>query len=159
MKDTETALGTGGSILAVVTVTLLAACASGPPQPAELDTKNTECAHCRMVASDRHFAAQIVAPGEEPRFFDDIGCLRDFLKAAPALAPGAIAYVADHRTAEWVPAGEAVYTRAADISTPMNSGLVAHASTASRDADAAAKTGQPVSIADIFGPAGPPRGR
>ena len=112
-----------------------------------------------MVASDRHFAAQIVAPGEEPRFFDDVGCLRDFLKATPTPAPGAIAFVADHRTAEWVPAATAVYTRAAGVHTPMNSGLVAHASAMSRDEDAAAKTGQPVPITDVFGPAGPPRGR
>jgi copper chaperone NosL len=80
----------------------LAACASGPPRPATLDTKNEQCATCRMAVSDARFAAQLVAPGEEPRFFDDLGCLRDWLTGGGAakLAAGTIAYVADHRTVD-----------------------------------------------------------
>lgn len=141
----------------LLTVTLLTACAGGLPQPAALDTRNTECAHCRMIASDVHFAAQIVAPGEEARFFDDIGCLRDYLKASPALASESVAYVADHRTAEWVAAADAVYTRVTGLNTPMDSGVVAHADSASRDADAAARGGASVSVSELFGPSGPPR--
>ena len=40
------------------------------------------CAHCRMVIVSQATAAQIAAPGEEPRFFDEIGCLRDYLAGA-----------------------------------------------------------------------------
>jgi len=150
-------LGTRGSVLGVAAVTLVAACASGPPPPAALDTKNTECAHCRMIASDIHYAAQIVAPGEEPKFFDDVGCLRDYLNGGAAVPSDAVAYVADHRTGEWVKAADARYTKIVGYSTPMNSGLIAHASIASRDADPGAQRGQPVGVADVFGPKGPPR--
>jgi copper chaperone NosL len=150
-----TVLGTRYSILGVA-VALLAACGSGPPEPARLDTKNTECAHCRMLVSDAHYAAQIVAPGEEPRFFDDVGCLRDYLGGGAAVPAGAIAFVADHRTGEWVRAAEAVYTKIVGYSTPMNSGLIAHASAASRDADPGARRGEPVDMKDVFGEGGPP---
>lgn len=136
----------------------LAACAQGPPPPAPLDTANEACRHCRMMVSDVHYAAQIVAPAEEPLFFDDIGCLRDFLAQRPSLRKGAIAYVADHRTGAWVPAARAVYTKVETLATPMGSHLIAHADAASREADPAARGGAPLTPRDVFGPAGPPGG-
>ena len=63
-----------------------------------------------MAVSSAVFASQLVAPGELPRFFDDLGCLADYLKAGKAPA-GATAFVADHRTKAWVRADRAVYTR------------------------------------------------
>jgi len=132
---------------------------SGPPAPATLDTHNDACAWCRMAVSDVRFAAQLVAPAEEPRFFDDIGCLRDHLAAAKALPPQAAAYVADHRTKAWVPATSAVYTRVPGLSTPMGSRLIAHADAASREADPDARGGSGLSAADVFPQAAPPGGR
>ena len=134
----------------------LAACTAGPPSPAPLDTKNDACASCRMTVSDPRFAAQLVAPGEEPRFFDDIGCLRDFV--ARSRPRGAAAFVADHRTKAWVPAAVAVYTRVGGLETPMGSHIVAHRDAASRDADPDASGGSPLTPAEVFGPAGPPGG-
>ncbi len=37
-----------------------------------------------MAVSSARFASQIVAPGEEPRFFDDLGCLAAYLREHPA---------------------------------------------------------------------------
>jgi len=110
-----------------------------------------------MPVSDAKVAAQLVAPGEEPKFFDDIACLRDFLASGPA-PPGSVAYVADHSSGAWARASSAVYTRA-EIETPMGSHWIAHAGAASRDADPAARSGKPVAITEIFGPSGPPDGR
>ncbi len=137
---------------------VLAACARGPAEPAKLDTRNDSCAFCRMAVSDARFAAQLAAPGEEPRFFDDIGCLARHLAKKPPLPRGAVAFVADHRTREWVRASRAVYTRRESLETPMASHLVAHAAASSRDADPAAAGGTPVSAAGLFGPQGPPDG-
>ena len=64
---------------------------------------------------------------------------------------GATAFVADHRTKAWVRADRAVYTRVPGLETPMGSHVIAHADAASRDADPAAKTGQPVSASELFG--------
>ncbi len=134
------------------------ACRTRSPAPAPLDTRNDACAFCRMAVSDRHFAAQLVAPGEEALFFDDLGCLARHLAASRPHA-GAVAWVADHRTGEWVRTARATYTRNPRLETPMGSHLVAHADAASRDADPAARGGVPAPAAEIFGPAGPPDGR
>jgi copper chaperone NosL len=111
-----------------------------------------------MSVSAARFAAQIVEPGEEPRFFDDIGCLRDYLRSGARPGPGAVAYVADHRTSSWVRADRAVYTRVDTLETPMGSHLIAHADQASRDQDPAARGGAAVTPAELFGPDGPPAG-
>ncbi len=142
--------------LALVLAVLLAACSKGPTPPAQPDTRNDACGWCRMAVTDLRFAAQLVAPGEEPRFFDDIGCLAAFLKGGGAPVRGQVAYVADHRTKAWIRASSALYTKVPGLLTPMNSFLVAHADAASRSADDSARAGAPVTVADVFGPNGVP---
>jgi copper chaperone NosL len=141
---------------AVLVAALFAACAGGPAPPVALEAGAESCAWCRMSVSDPRLASQLVAPAEEPRFFDDIGCLRDFVRSTRARPEGMIAYVADHRTKAWVPAAAAVYSRCPGVATPMGSHLVAHADAASRDRDPAARGAQAVPGDDLFGPSGPP---
>jgi copper chaperone NosL len=112
-----------------------------------------------MPVSNPRLAAQLAAPGEEPRFFDDIGCLRDFLSRGAQPAPGAVAYVADHRTGAWVPADRAVFSRCSSVETPMNSHIVAHADAASRASDPSASACAPLAPSELFGAAGPPGGK
>jgi copper chaperone NosL len=134
---------------------VLTACAPAPG-PAPLDTRNDACAECRMAISDARLAAQIVAPAEEPRFFDEVGCLRAYLKAHPQHLPGATAYVADHRTGAWVPAVGAVYVRVPGLQTPMGGAILAHADAASRDQDDRAQGGTAMTPDEVFGPGGRP---
>lgn len=144
---------------ALILAALLAvACASGPPGPAALDTKNETCSWCRMAVSDVRSAGQLVAPSEEPHFFDDIGCLGRYVAASKSLPKGVVAYVADHRTKTWARATAAIYTSVASAETPMGSHLMAHADAASRDADPDAKGGTPRTVAEVFGPGGAPGG-
>jgi copper chaperone NosL len=110
-----------------------------------------------MAVSTAVFASQLVAPGENPRFFDDLGCLAGFLAAGKAPS-GAVAFVADHRTKLWLRADRAVYTRVPGLETPMGSHVIAHADAPSRDADADARGGSPVTVAELFGRGGPPTG-
>ena len=144
--------------LALIASVAALSCAGGAPGPAALDTKTETCGSCRMPVSDASLAAQLVAPGEEPKFFDDIVCLRDFLAASASRNPRSVAYVADHRTRAWVRASAAVYTRS-NLETPMGSHWIAHADPASRDADPAAAGGANVAVIGIFGAAGPPDAR
>jgi copper chaperone NosL len=137
---------------------LLPACRAGDPPPAALDTKNEACRFCRMPVSDPRLAAQLAAPGEEPALFDDIGCLRDFLKQSGERPNGAVAYVADHRTGAWIRAARATYSRCPAVETPMGSHLIAHADAASRDTDAGARGCAVESATAVFG-TGPPDGR
>ena len=104
-----------------------------------------------MAVSSPRFASQIVAPGEEPRFFDDLGCLAAYLRDHASLPPGAVAYVADHRSGDWVPPSAAVFTSVPGLETPMGSHVVAHASASSRDADPASQRGTPVEPRAFFG--------
>jgi copper chaperone NosL len=129
----------------------LAACSSGPVPPAALDTRNEACRFCRMHVSDKRCAAQLVAPGEEPLFFDDLGCLAGYLKARSRQPRGEVAYVADHRTGDWVAASQAVFTRVEGLETPMGSHVIAHADAVSRDADGDARGGVPRSLVEILG--------
>jgi copper chaperone NosL len=110
-----------------------------------------------MAIVDAGFAAQLVAAGELPYFFDDVGCLVGFVKAGRA-PMDSVAFVADHETRRWVRANAAIYTRVATLATPMGSRLIAHADVASRDRDPAAQGGTDVALADLFGPAGAPSG-
>lgn len=143
--------------LALLTSMLaLAGCGSAPP--ATLDARGDACAFCRMAVSAAGVAAQVVAPGEDPRFFDDIGCLASFLKEHREQPAGAIAYVVDHRTRTWVRADGAFYTRVPDLDTPMGSHLVAHADERSRRDDAITARGSTTTNADVFGARMPPGG-
>ena len=145
-------------IILALCVLLVSACGRDVT-PAALDPANTACASCRMNVSDVHFAAQIVAPGVDPVFFDDLICLRNYLDQPGLQLPnGAVAFVADHRTGEWVRAAEAVFMRPATIETPMRGGFIAHTSEDSRRQDAATAAGNRATVQDVFGPSGPPNG-
>jgi copper chaperone NosL len=104
-----------------------------------------------MAVSDARFAGQVVAPHEEPLLFDDLGCLGREWRATPR--PRAVAYVADHRTREWVLAERAVWTRVPGLETPMGSHLIAHKDAASRDQDPDARGGTDVPASEVLGPA------
>jgi copper chaperone NosL len=127
-------------------------CSRGPPAPSPVDPRNDACASCRMLVSDPRTAAQLVSPGEEPLFFDDLGCLRRYLREHPPRR-GAVAYVADHHTGRWVPAQEAVYVLQPAASTPMGSHLLGYGSASSRDSDPVAHGGRPVPVGEILGEA------
>lgn len=145
------------AVAALLLSVLSVACGPGTLQPAPLDTRNEACSKCRMPVSEARFSSQLVAPGELPRFFDDLVCLSNFLKAGQAPA-GATTFVADHRTKSWVPAEKALYTRVPGLETPMGSHIVAHADAGSRDQDPLARGGTPVALNELFGPGGPPSG-
>ena len=131
-------------------ILLVAACGGSADGPAPVDTKNDACAWCRMSVSDLRFAAQLTAPGHEPKLFDDAGCLRDWLKTPREEAPWT-AWVADFRTKEWVKAKDALFVRSSSVQTPMSSGLLAFSSASSRDQDPASK-GVWVPAAEVIGP-------
>lgn len=134
---------------AVLVIAAIACGNAATPPPAPLDTNNDACASCRMAVSDRRLASQVLVPGEEPRFFDDLGCLSQFLREHQRA--DAVVYVADHRTGEWVPGEQAVYSRIAAASTPMGSGLVAHAAPESRAQDPDARRGVLVDAGVVLG--------
>lgn len=106
----------------------LTAC-SGDRDSGPIDVKwdRDACERCRMVLSDRHYAAQIrYLPEGKKRtkvvLFDDIGCATLWLEDKPWKDDsGAEIWVADYRTGEWIDARKATYVKSRI--TPMGYGL------------------------------------
>jgi nitrous oxide reductase accessory protein NosL len=96
---------------------ILSAC-SGEPEtgPVEVKWDQNNCERCRMMLSDRHFAAQIRYFPENKRArvvkFDDIGCATLWLKEKQWKDdPKTQIWVTDHRSGEWIDARKATYIR------------------------------------------------
>ncbi|MCC6659742.1 MAG: nitrous oxide reductase accessory protein NosL [Phycisphaerales bacterium] len=112
---------------------------SGPPV---LRPGRDQCAECGMSIDDQRFAAALLIERDGRReylCYDDIGCMLDARFGAGGDLPVREAFVHDHGSLAWVPAGEAAYL-AADrdsLRTPMASGIAAF-----RDRAAAERAGK-----------------
>jgi len=98
---------------------LLVAC-GGPLAPEPVPVDRVTCARCGMVVSREAESAEWIASGEEPRFYDDIGCLATDSWAPPGRSARFV-----HADGTWAPAESSFYARPADVSTPMGYGAVA----------------------------------
>ena len=139
---------------AVAALALACACAAGTAcgsgTAAVPIERGAPCAFCRMAIVDEHLAAEIVAPGEEPRQYDDIGCLANDLQKR-AIPSGGRAFVADYRSGALLPAESAIYSRVEALATPMMSHLFAHPNDAARLADARVREGVRMTPREVFG--------
>jgi copper chaperone NosL len=137
-------------LVVVAALAVATACRMGASEPAALDPGHATCAYCRMGVTDQRYASQVLVPGESPRFFDDLGCLKRYLADADNLPVGTRVFVADHRTRAWVAAADAIYTRVDSVAASMGSHIIAHESVASRQADPDAQGGTSVPPADLL---------
>ena len=113
--------------VALLAATASAACGASADGPPRVEEDRTACAQCRMLVSERLFAAAYRAPGGEARVFDDIGCLLEAARAEAA--PGRLQFwFHDARTLEWIEGSRAVIVHAPSLQTPMGGGMVAYAS-------------------------------
>ena len=99
---------------------LLAACDPGAARPVDPAWSKQPCAHCMMLLSDKHTAAQLWLASGERRYFDDVGCLVSSL-ADEKLSPAAI-WVRTPDGLGWAPAATAHF--ASGGRTPMDFGYV-----------------------------------
>ena len=118
-------------LLSAVLTLLLTAC-SGEPETGPVGVKwdQNNCERCRMMLSDRYFAAQIRYFPEAKRSrvvkFDDIGCATLWLKDQQwKNDPETQIWVTDHRSGEWIDARKATYIR--KNNSPMGYDLGAQA--------------------------------
>ena len=126
--------------LVIVAVALLsAACSTTVTGPPEIVVDHTACSHCGMFVSEPIYAAAYQADGQEPRVFDDIGCLLDAVRRETAWP--ANVWVQDAAGAGWLDADEAIYVSSPRLRTPMSGGLLAYADLAAADAAATAHGG------------------
>ena len=111
--------------LILLAAVLTAGCSAKAGGPPVIQVDRTACAHCTMLVSDERFAAAYETPAGEARVFDDIGCLREAMKAEPSHAALRVWYH-DFETGEWMPGEDASFETSPRFKTPMGSGIVAH---------------------------------
>jgi len=117
--------------LYAILILILSAC-SGEPEtgPVEVKWDQDNCERCRMMLSDRNFAAQIRYFPKAKRSrvvkFDDIGCAVLWIKDQQwNNDPKTQIWVADHNSGEWIDARKATYLR--KNNSPMGYDLGAQA--------------------------------
>lgn len=92
------------------------------------------CERCKMIISDKRFAAQLVDQKGTALKFDDIGCMSDYLKESGGEGGKPLAiYVTDFATGEWIDAGKAFYLRNPELRSPMGYNIAAFGSAAEMD--------------------------
>ena len=80
------------------------------------------CAHCKMLVSDKRYAAQVIDESGEHRWFDDIGCMVLWMDARK---PPSHSWARESTSGTWVDARTAKYVQGAR--TPMDFGFEARA--------------------------------
>jgi copper chaperone NosL len=108
------------SALAVLVVALAAVACKQTDAAAEPVWGKEPCAHCKMLVSDKRYAAQLVDEAGDHRFFDDIGCMVLFMDARK---PPERVWVRESTSGTWVDARTARYVQGAR--TPMDFGFEA----------------------------------
>jgi copper chaperone NosL len=98
-----------------------------------------------MLISEQTHAAQAVAPDEEPRFYDDRGCLA---KDAGSLPTGARLFVQLDRGAGWIDVRDAHFAFPASARTPMGYGVTAFRS--DKEASRADRAGRALRWDDVI---------
>ena len=119
---------------------LVTACGAKVTGPPEILVDRTTCSHCGMLVSEPAYAAAFQADGEEPRVFDDIGCMLDALGRQTA-SPANV-WVQDAAGGGWLDADEATFVASQRLRTPMGGGLLAYADAAAAQKAAGAHAGE-----------------
>lgn len=119
-------------LLIVAFALLAASCTAKAAGHPEIVVDQTVCSHCGMLVSEPAYAAAYHAPREEPRVFDDIGCMLEAIRHETA-SPITV-WLQDASGGGWIDANKAVFVSSSRIHTPMRGGVLAYA-----DAEAAAK--------------------
>jgi copper chaperone NosL len=81
------------------------------------------CSYCRMAISEKRYAAELLDSDGRAFKFDDIGCMSNFVNKREVKAM--VYFVMDFDERTWIRAEDAFYVRSAEITTPMNGGIVA----------------------------------
>ena len=112
--------------IAALSLVVFLACAAEPPGPVAIAFGSETCSFCRMVISDKRFPSQIVSPGHDPLFFDDIDCMAKHI-AAQGLPAESKVFVTDYKSSSFIPARDAAFFRCPGLASPMSSGVIATA--------------------------------
>jgi len=114
-------------ILSVVTLFTLftISCSNNDTGVVDVKWDRDACERCRMVLSDRHFAAQVRGgPKNKAYLFDDLGCAVHWLNKQ-TWGETAKIWVTDYRNGKWLDARTAHYVSGQITPMDFNFGAVA----------------------------------
>ena len=114
------------TLFVILIALLLAACESKPRGPVALE-RNDACASCRMVISERRYAAELSDRDGEVFKFDDVACMLRFAHSRGIQQATAKFYVTDFaHGSDWIDATQSYFVKMkSSVSSPMASGIVA----------------------------------
>ena len=122
------------AVAALAELLFLAACGGSSLAPREILVDHADCARCGMLISRIDGSAEAVFENDDPRFFDDIGCLA----SAPVSAGSHTRlYVRSSAEPAWLEVHAAYFAHPASARTAMAYGYEAYSTRAaaeSRDA-------------------------
>ena len=114
------------TLIATLAISVLLGCNSRAKGPVPI-APDDACASCRMLISQRRFAAEMLDSDGTIYKFDDIACMMRFAQANGKNSPSVRFYVTDYAGGrDWLDARQAYFVRLRrSSSSPMASGLAA----------------------------------
>lgn len=109
-------------------IIVVSACTRTADQtPREINFDRDICINCLMGLADQKFSAQSINMRNEVLWYDDLGCLVEYMKSPDWESYGgedAVSYIGDAATGEWLRVEDAWYVYGVD--TPMGYGYAAY---------------------------------
>ncbi len=117
------------NLLLILTGLIIAsACTRTADQtPREINFDRDICVNCLMGLADQKFSAQSINMRNEVIWYDDLGCLIQYMDSPDWATYGgdeAVSFIGDAETGEWLKVEDAWYVFGID--TPMGYGYAAH---------------------------------
>lgn len=141
------------TLATMLVISLLIGCDSRATGPVPIGPDDA-CASCRMLISERRYAAEMLDTNGTIYKFDDIACMMRFARVHGKNSPSVRFYVTDYATGrDWMDARQASFARLRNSSSsPMASGLAAfrNASDAARLMGAGAGSTHLLSFSDLW---------
>jgi copper chaperone NosL len=137
------------TLLLLALASVPAGCQRGAIEPVEIAPEDA-CAFCRMVISEKRYAAEFIDVDGEAYKFDDITCMGKHAREKLGARQIAARFVVDYEARRWVKAEDAYYVRSSELKTPMSGGVVAFKDEAQAREAAANYHGQLLRFADVF---------
>jgi copper chaperone NosL len=117
-------------------------------EPPDIRYGEDSCDRCLMIINEARFAAAYVTEAGQTRRFDDIGGMVAYTDEISE--DGAVFWVHDFDTEEWLKAEEAFYVESQQ-QTPMGFGIIAFADQQRAEQWAMENDGVILSFSDLFG--------
>lgn len=112
-------------ILAIICLIFFFSCSDNTEEgPVKVYYGENICEKCKMIISEKNFAAQYKAPSGKAVNFDDLGCMFHYMDTEEKETISQV-YVIDYNSNQWIEGQNAYYVWADSITTPMGHGIIA----------------------------------